>query len=193
LSFCAAFAWSAAAAEGQKIATIDLKKVFDGFWRTKQADALLKEQAGELEKDRKTMLDQLQKGEVEYRKLLDSANDPAFSAAEREKRKKDAESELINLRGMEESINKFDKTSRATLGEKQRRIRDNILSEIRDSIKAQVRTGNYTLVLDSAAESANGTAIVLFSAGNDDLTDAVLKQLNLSAPAATPGKPDAKP
>jgi len=192
LSACLALVGPAAAADGQKIGTIDLRKTFDGYWRTKQADANLKDQAAELEKEQKIMLDQFRKGEADYKKLLDGANDQALAPAEREKRKKDAEDQLMALRDMENRIKQFDNTSRATLGEKQRRMRDNILQEIRDKIKARVKAGGYTLVVDTAAETANGTPIVLFSAGTDDLTDAVLTELNLNAPAALPGKTDNK-
>ena len=192
LSASLLLALGAGAAEAQKIATIDLRKVFDGYWRTKQADLNLKDQAAELEKDRKSMVDMFQKGEEKYKKLLDGANDPALAAAERDKRKKDAENELLGLRDLETRIKQFDNTSRTTLGEKQRRMRDNILTEIRDTIKAKVKTGGHTLVIDSAAETSNGTPVVLFNAGNDDLTDVVLEQLNLGAPAPTPTK-DAKP
>ena len=59
---------TASAAEAQKIATIDLRKTFDSYWRTKQADANLKDQAADLEKERKAMVDQIAakwKGEVD--------------------------------------------------------------------------------------------------------------------------------
>ena len=184
-------AFGVPAAETQKIATIDLRKVFDNYWRTKQADLNLKDQAAELEKDRKSMVEMFQKSEEKYKKLLDGANDPALAATERDKRKKDAENELLGLRDLETRIKQFDNTSRTTLGEKQRRMRDNILTEIRDTIKAKVKTGGHTLVIDTAAETSNGTPVVLFTANTDDLTDAVLAQLNLSAPTPTPGK-DAK-
>ena len=191
LTSCLALAFSAAAQ--QKIATIDLRKVFDNYWRTKQADANLKDQAADLEKERKIMVDQFQKGDERYKKLLDSANDQALASAERDKRKKDAENELLALRDMEARIKQFDSTSRATLGEKQRRMRDNILAEIRDTVKAAVKKSGHTLVVDTAAETVNGTPIVLFSAGTDDLTDAILAQLNINAPPTTPAKSDAKP
>jgi outer membrane protein len=187
------FAAGATAADAQRIATVDLRRVFDNYWRTKQADAKLKEDAADLEKDSKMMVDQYRKGEVDYKKLLDGANDPAISTAEREKRKQDAENELINLRALESRIKQYDTTSRATLGEKQRRVRDNILTEIRDTIKAKVKSGGYTLVLDTAAETPNSTPIILYSAGNDDITEAVLSQLNVNAPPSAPAKSDAKP
>ena len=161
LTSCFLLACGASAVEAQKIATIDLRKVFDGFWKTKQADAKLKEDAGELEKDRKIMVDQFQKSEERYNKTVEGVKDLALSSAERDKRKKDAENELLGLRDMEGRIKQFDNTSRAQLAEKQRRIRDNILTEIRETVKLKVKTANYTMVLDTAAETPNGTPIVL--------------------------------
>jgi outer membrane protein len=190
LTSCFLLACGASAAEGQKIATIDLRKVFDGFWKTKQADAKLKEDAGELEKDRKLMVDQFQKAEEKYNKTVEAVKDLALAPAERDKRKKDAENELLGLRDMEGRIKQFDNTSRAQLAEKQRRIRDNILTEIRETVKLKVKTANYTMVLDTAAETPNGTPIILFTSGSDDLTDAVLKELNINAPATPAAKAD---
>ena len=193
LTLTCTLALALSAAAEHKVATVDLRKVFDNYWRTKQADANIKEQAADLEKERKSMTDRFQGGEEKYKKLLDGANDIALAAPERDKRKKDAENQLVDLREMETRIRQFDNTSKATLGEKQRRMRDNILQEIRDTIKAKVKTGGYTLVLDTAAETPNSTPIVLYTAGNDDLTDVVLSQLNISAPVAAPGKADLKP
>ena len=190
LTSCFLLACGASAAEAQKIATIDLRKVFDGFWKTKQADAKLKEDAGELEKDRKIMVDQFQKSEERYNKTIEGVKDLALAPAERDKRKKDAENELLGLRDMEGRIKQFDNTSRAQLAEKQRRIRDNILTEIRETVKLKVKVANYTMVLDTAAETPNGTPIVLYTNGGDDLTDAVLKELNINAPATPAAKPD---
>jgi len=190
---CVALGLSASAAE-QKIATIDLRKVFDNYWRTKQADANLKEQAAELEKESKAMVEQLRKNDEKYRKLVEGANDQALSQTERDKRKKEAENELLGLRELEAKIKQYDATARTTLTEKQRRMRDNILGEIRETVKARVKNGGYTLVLDTAAETVNGTPIILFSTGTDDLTDSVLSTLNINAPATPPAaKPEAKP
>ena len=67
------------AADGLKIATVDLRKVFDNYWKTKQADVNLKDQAADLEKERRIMVDQYQKGQDNYKKFLDGANDQAGS------------------------------------------------------------------------------------------------------------------
>jgi len=184
----------ATAADGLKVATVDLRKVFDNYWKTKQADVNLKDQAGGLEKERRTMVDQYQKAQENYKKFLDGANDQALSTDERDKRKKSAEMELLSLRDLENRVKQFDVTSRTMLDETRTRVRNNILAEIKDTIKAKVKAGNYNLVLDSAADSFNNTPIILYTAGIDDLSDAILAQLNVNAPAVTtPAKSEVKP
>ena len=186
---CFLLAGATAFGAEQRLATLDLRKVFDNYWRTKQADANLKEQAADLEKERKGMIEQYQKSQESYKKVLDSANDPAVSTEEREKRKKTAETELLNLRTQEDRIKEFDNRSRTMLAEKQRRVRDQILDEIKDTIKAKAKAGGYTLVMDTAAESVNNTPIVLFTGGENDLTETVLGQLNINAPKDLPKTP----
>ena len=86
---------SVAPAAEQKIAIIDLKKIFDEFYKTKLADGAIKEEAAALDKDRKSLTDQYQKAADDYKKALDDANNQAISGDERDKRKKSAEGKLI--------------------------------------------------------------------------------------------------
>jgi outer membrane protein len=166
-----------------KIATIDLRKVFDKYYKTILADASLKEKATDLDKQRKNMIDDYKKANEDYKKALDGANDQAVSAEEREKRKKAAESKLIELKDLEQQITQFDNTARTNLDEQQRRLRDNILTEIRAVIDAKAKASNLNLVLDSSSEDVRKPPVVLFNTGENDLTEAVLKQLNANAPA----------
>ena len=173
-----------------KIAVIDLKKVFDGYWKTKQADTQLKERAADLDKARKGMVEDYQKAAEEYKKLVESANDPVLSTEEREKRRTSAEKMLLELKEIEQSVSQFDRTSRTTLGEQQRRMRDRILEDVLEVITAKAKTGSFTLVLDTAAESANQTPVVLYNSGENDLSDAVLGELNANAPVNLQTVPD---
>jgi outer membrane protein len=181
LGFVLALALPASAQ--QKIGTIDLRQVFDNYWKTKQADSALKDKAGDLDGERKKMIDQYNKMKGDYKTALEKANEQAVSAEEREKRKKAAEAKLTELNDQETQINQFDRQARTTLDEQQRRMRDNILSEIKGVIETKARTGGYSLVLDTAGETANRTPEVLFTTGENDITKAVLSQLNETAPA----------
>jgi len=165
-----------------KIGTIDLRKVFDDYHKTKTADAALKERAADLDKERKTMVETYQKGKEDYEKALNSTSDQAVSADERDKRKKAAESKLLDLRAKEQEITQFDREARTNLEEQQRRMRDKILEEIRAVINVKAKAAGFALVFDSASESANRTPVVLYNSGENDLTAAVLDQLNANAP-----------
>lgn len=168
-----------------KIVTIDLRKVFDDYYKTKAADANLKDRAGDLDKERKGMVEQYQKATEDYKKSLDDANNQAVSADEREKRKKTAEGKLLEIKELEQNIKTFDSQARSNLEEQQRRMRDKILGEIRMSIDAIAKTRACNLVVDTAAESFNKTPVVLYNTGENDITDAVLSQLNSTAPPGT--------
>jgi len=176
-----------------KIGVIDLKKVFDGYWKTKQADVNLKAQAGELDKQRKSMLEAYERLSGEYKKVEGTLNDQAVSADEREKRKKTAEAKLMEMREVEQSVQQFDRTARTQLVEKQRQMRDNILKELKEAISAKAKAGGYDMIIDSAAESTNGTPVVMFWNGAGDITDAILAHINANAPPETPAVTPAAP
>jgi outer membrane protein len=174
-----------------KIATIDLRKVFDNYYKTKQADTLLKEEAIDLEKERKNMIESYKKHDEEYKALIDKANDQAVSSDERAKIKKTAEQKLTELKETEQAVTEFERSARAKLGEKQRIKRDAIVMEIRGIIDTKAKAAGYSLVVDTAGDSINNTPIILYSNGENDITEAVLTQLNSTAPV-TPAKSDDK-
>jgi len=179
-----------------KIATVNLSKLFDDYWKTKQAKAAFEDQKADLEKEGKGMLAEFNKNEADYKALLAASNDQAISDSEREKKKKDAEEKLKLLKDQQEALVKFQNQARVTLDERARRMRDNILAEVRKAVESKSRSGSYSLVIDVGAETPNATPVVLFSNGENDITDTVLQQLNASAPPeavkATEEKPTPK-
>lgn len=175
---------SSAMAQG-KIGTIDLRKVFDGYWKTKQADAGLKERAADMEKEHKNMIEDLKKAEEDYRGILSSANDQAVSEEERDRRKKSAEEKLRYMEKQRETIGQYERQARTTLDEQRRRMRENILGEIRTVVNGKAKAGSFSMILDTAAESINNTPVVIYTTGENDITDDVLKELNATAPAGT--------
>lgn len=169
-------------AQTPKIALIDLKKTFEKYYKTVQADLQLKERATDSEKVLKGMVEDYQKASEEYKKIIDSANDQAVSSDERDKRKKSAEAKVLEIQELEKNIQQFRRQTQGTLDEQKRRLRDQILKVIREEIDKQAKDGNFGLVLDTSAESMNQTPIIVYSANQTDLTDSVLKVLNQNAP-----------
>lgn len=165
-----------------RIATVDLREVFDGYWKTKQANAALKERGDEMEKELKGLVAGFESAKEEYQSLLESANDQAVSITERERRKQKADDQLKKLREDEQTIQQFQRQARTTIDEQQRRMRDNILEEVKATITSIAKSGSFTLVIDTAAETPNRTPVILYSSNPDDLTEKVLSQMNATAP-----------
>lgn len=139
------------------------------------------------------MLEQMEKDQKDYAALVMASTDSALSDTEREKKKGEAEKKLISLNDQKETIVKFQNQARARIDEQKTRVRNNILAELRKAVDAKARSGGYTLILDSAAESINNTPVVLYSTGENDLTQSVLEQLNSSAPPEALKGSDEKP
>ncbi|MEW6304730.1 MAG: OmpH family outer membrane protein [Verrucomicrobiota bacterium] len=175
-----------------KVGIVDMKKVFDGYWKTQLADANLKDMANEAQKRLKDMVEDGRKLQEEYKKLLESSNDQAVSVEEREKRKKSAEGKLIEMRELENQVQQYDRSARARIMDKESLDREKIVKEIVDAVNAKAKAGGYNLVVDIAAESVNRTPIVLYNDGSNDLTQEVLSHINVNAPADLPKAKDDK-
>jgi Skp family chaperone for outer membrane proteins len=176
------FLSSPALAQTGKIATVDMRKLFDGYWKTKQAEAALNDRKAELDKEDRGFIDDLNKTKDEYQKLLDGANDQAISADEREKRKQAVADKYKQITDSGTTIAQFERQAQATLAEQSQRMRANILSEIQAAVAAKTKAAGYAMVFDIASETVNQTPIILYSSGENDLTSAVLGQLNAGAP-----------
>ncbi|HXI70150.1 MAG TPA: OmpH family outer membrane protein [Verrucomicrobiae bacterium] len=172
---------SSSALADTKIGTVDLRKLFDNYWKTKTAQAAIQERAAQLDKDDKGMKDDLKKGSDDYQKLLLQVNDQGISSEERERRKQAADEKLKQLQGSKTAIDQFERQAQTTLGEQRQRMRENILGEIKVAVNAKAKAEGYSLVLDSAAETVNGTLTVVYTNGENDLTDTILAQLNAGA------------
>jgi Skp family chaperone for outer membrane proteins len=178
---CAGFGFTARAAE-QKIGIFDLRKAFESYYKTKLSNVALSNEVAEAGRERAQMVENARKHQDEYRKLIDQADDQAVSAEEREKGKQAAVKKIEELKSDEQDINTFDRAANARIGEKKNMRREEIVKEIRGILEAHAIAAGYTMVFDTSGESANLVPVLLYTNGQDDLTDGVIKELNVAAP-----------
>ena len=168
--------------QNQKIATIDLRKVFDNYWKRQEAQAALQKRGADFDKELKGMMGDYNKLQDDYKKLLESANDQSVTPEERDRRKAAAQNKMAEIDTSKNSIRTFEDNAREQIETQRKRMRDSILDDIRTAVKAKAQSGSYTMVIDVAAESANGTPVLMYNSGDNDITDAILSQLNINAP-----------
>lgn len=169
-----------------KIATIDLKKVFDNYYKTKLATQAIQDRRDDLDKDYTSMAADFKKRSDQYQQLLSSANDQAVSQDERDKRRQSADDLFKQLQDSKAAIEQFERQAQVTISDQSQRMRENILTEIKKTVADKAKAAGDALVFDTAAQTINGTPSVIYSDGTNDLTDDVLKQMNASAPPDLP-------
>jgi len=189
----AALFFTTLAAEAQnRIATVELTKVFENYWKTKRARLALADRKADLKKDLEGMQETHKKLLDQYKKLLTDANDQAVSEEERDKRKKALEGRVKELRESEETLKQFVSRGDAELEQQMRRMMDDVIKDIREAVAAKGKAGGYAIVLDSTADSLSKAPVLLYNSGETDLTSVVLDQLNAAAPPEPSAAADKK-
>ena len=172
-------AMSFSAAAQSKLASVDMKKVFSNYWKTKQADAALENRFNELRKELKDMGDSLEKAQTDYKALLDQANDTAISPDERDKRKLAATAKAKEISTSKTTLDQFQRQAEAQLADEKQRMNGNLVTDIKNAVADKAKAGGYTVVLNS---NNSDVLTVLYCDPKIDITDAVLAQLNAGAP-----------
>ncbi|MDI9400998.1 MAG: OmpH family outer membrane protein [Limisphaerales bacterium] len=172
-----------AEAQTQRIATVNMRIVFDGYFKTKQADNEIKKRATEFDVEGKKYQDEYRKLTEEYNAALARVDDPTITAEVKAQRTKNAEDKIMEIKKLETVITQFERSARTALSEQQKRLRDNIMKDILDLIAKRAKSEKYSKVIDSGAESADRSPILLYTDNEDDLTEDILKLLNANAPA----------
>ena len=160
-----------------KIVSVDMKKLFDGYWKTKQSQIILENSKNDMRKEIKDMADGLDKAQAAYKTLLDQANDQAISQDERDKRKLAAGDKAKEINTSKAAIEQFQRQAEAQLADKSQRLSANLVNDIQKAVQEKAKAGNYSLVVNAA----NSEAFVYVGPDND-LTSTVLGQLNAGAP-----------
>jgi len=166
-----------------KIGLVNVRILFEGYYKRKLADIKIKERAGELDKEFEDMANKKKAAEEAYNKATAAATDLAASKEERDRRKADAEQRLMEVKDMEQNMAKFRQQAEAILKEQTVRMRSRVLEEINAEIEVKAKADGYYLVIDKDADSRNDTKVIPYHNGENDITDAVLAKLNASAPA----------
>jgi len=171
------FATVAAASAQTKLATVDMKKLFNGYYKTKLAQTSLEGRKADLRKEIKDMADDLDKAQTNYKQLVEQASDQAISADERNRRKQAAADKAKEINGKQGELNQFQRQAEAQLGDQSQRMSANLVGEIQKYVADQAKSGGYSIVLNSASVET-----VVYANASTDITAAVLAQMNAGAP-----------
>ena len=171
-----------------KIAVIDMNRVFQEYNKTKINEAKLKKQA-EIYKEYSTQLAQsLSKLRQEFVKLRDDSQNMVYTAAERENRRMNAQEKYRQAAAKEAELREYNRERQKQLRDEYEKLRSSILTDISNVVSAKCLAEGYGLVLDKSGRSLNYIPLVVYSSKMLDITESVIKTLNMGQ-----NKPEPQP
>lgn len=161
-----------------KIAVINMDRIFQEYFKTREADANLKKQA-EIYKDYAEKLNSSKlKLQEEFKSLRNASQNIALSESEKEKRRLAAREKYRQLLAKEAEFEEYNREKQTQLREEYERKRGVILEEIQKEVRRKSVLEGYALVVDISGKTLNNIPSVVYYNPALDITDEVLDRLN---------------
>src|SRR5882724_2258951 len=144
-----------------RIGTVDMKKVFESYYKTKDAESKINEARNNAKKELEDRMDQAKKLLEEVKKLDEDIARPELGREAKDQKTKLRTEKAGELQTMDREIREFQSTREKQLQEQSVRMRGGIVDEINKVIADKVKADNFDMVFDKSGPSLNGVPIVL--------------------------------
>lgn len=187
---------ASASAADLKIAVVDMQQIFKEYYKTKEADARIKEVLASYQKEYQDMMADYQKMVDDAQKLRNDTQNTTLDQKVRDEKTKALQAKVQDLQNTERKIREFDVTRRKQLEDQSQRMRKNIVEEITKVINSIGARDKYNMILDKSGMTLNGTPSALYVDGITDISNEIITTMNATAPkggaapaAAAPAAP----
>jgi outer membrane protein len=172
-----------------KVAVVDLSKAFDQYYKTKDAQSLLKQKQDGYQKEIQDLINDYERMGQEAQTLDKAANDPTLSSQARQDKSTALNAKKQDLVNLQNKIQEMKVERTREIQEELFRRHKEIVDEISKVINDYSGPQGYDLVIDkSSASAASGVSIVLYNSSKlIDITTDIIGLLNKSAPPAGTG------
>lgn len=161
-----------------KIAFVDSQKLTEGYYRVKELNDALTIRLNAIQQELKSMFSEYEKVAKEYQELSEKANNPALTEEGKQKAQALASAKLEVLKQKESAVRAYREKAEDELVRQREDEGAKITDTIKKVIEEQAQLGGYSAVFDIATPS------VVYHKEGLDITDPVLKILNIGQPKA---------
>ena len=174
-----------------KLVVVDMAKVYDNHYKTKEANAKFldaeqkaQEQVEEYNKQGQMLVD-------EYKELMEQSKNTLLTSEARAKAEADVQRKGEEIQRKQTEVQQFRQTTQRSLQQRIKTHRDLLLEEISKVVSDLAKRNGATLVLDRSGPTLFGIPSVIHADPSYDITDAVLAEVNKDSPpaAAAPAAP----
>lgn len=183
--FAASLALSNQASAEVNIGTVDMKKVFENYKKTKDAEQRISEMRNKYKKELDERMEKLKGMKDDIDKLTEETKKAELSAEKRQGSAKKRDEIANEANTLWKDVQQSQQEKEKQLADHSVRMRNGIVEEIKKVIDKNVATKGYDLVFDKSGPSLNGVNIVLHSKEAWDFTKDVIDELNKAPGAAS--------
>lgn len=172
------------AAAAQKIAVVDMEKVFREYYKSRIAEESIRQQAEVYRAYLLKLKDELRKLEDEYAVARDESQNIALSEDQRRKASDTARRKTEEIAAKRAEAEKYAVEKNNQMKDMELAKRQAIIEDIKNEIKRRAALEGYDIVLDTSGRTANDFPAVIYHNPAIDLTAELIKSLNATATAA---------
>ena len=176
------FAAGAAHAQNIKIGTVDMEKIFKGYYKTKDAEVRINEARTTAKKELDDRVQTYKDTMDQIKQLNDELQNGGLSDAKRDDITKTREEKINEFKNLDREIQEFRAQREKDLQDEAVRMRNDIVVDIMKLITAKVKSDNYDYVFDKSGMSLDGVPVMIFGRDSVDFSDEIITELNKTKP-----------
>ena len=161
-----------------QIAFVDMQDLFTRFYKTQLAQDQIRQQADEMKLEQDIMKNNMEEIRTESEQLRADSRDAILSAEVRSNKRVLLEEKLIEMQGLEQEMNEYEKLRKQQIDEQNTRMTKKLFDEIQDQIVMYSKEEGFDAVIDRTAQSRIGINVIAYVDSSADITELVLKNLN---------------
>jgi Skp family chaperone for outer membrane proteins len=156
---------------------VDMNRLFKEYDKTKDAEAKINDAKSAAKRDYDDRANVYKKALDEINALNKQLDSRDVSADAKSRMARERDNKIANVKNMEREINEFRQTRERQLQEQALRMREGIVSEIKEKI-ASLDNHLNNLIFDKSGNSLNGVPILMFTPDRADMSAKVIAGLN---------------
>ena len=176
LFLTAIFAFNAALHAEVLILTVDIAKIYEGYYRAQDAKLKFSSSVEAAQEEIRLLMEEARQIADKLQEATGKAKNPGYTDEARARHGKEAEELAQKLRRKETEINNFQQTTKQNLDLRSQSILEGHFAQIKEAVKEIAEARRADLVLN-----VNGMGVV-YAKSTADISNLVLERLNADAP-----------
>ena len=189
----AAWCFAAVASGAERIAVVNLDKVFREYYKSRIAEDTIRAQGETCRGYLVQLNDRREKLRAEARNAIRNSQNVALAPEERLKAGQLASKLEAQLKELDSEIELYQENTVKSLRELERVKRAEIVADIEKCVRKRAAAEGYLYVFDSSGKTMNEQPALLVFPASCDLTKVVIEDLNRTAVKVNPPPPPLPP